>query len=117
MALVGNMAGTARTESPAAVRGESGERGCQDADMAAALDSAAALHRVRLWTGMAGRAREARRVVGVGQRGGAAYRTEATTTSGRHGRNGVKVAEASDSAAWAWEMVWSGRPRGRDGGT
>jgi hypothetical protein len=65
---------------------------------------------------MAGRAREARRVVGVGQRGGAAYRTEATTTSGRHGRNGVEVAEASDSAAWAWETVRSGRPRGRDGG-
>jgi hypothetical protein len=48
--------------------------------------------------GVAGQAREERRAVGVGQRGGAAYRTEATMTSGRHGRNNGEAAEASDRA-------------------
>jgi hypothetical protein len=94
MALAGNAAGTARTESPVATRGESGERDCRDVDTAVASDSMAASHRVRHRMGVAGRAREARHAVGVEQCGGAAYRTEATTTSGRHSRNSGEAAEA-----------------------
>jgi hypothetical protein len=71
---------------------------------------------MRLRTRVAGQAREARRVVGVGQCGGAAYRTEATVTSGRHGRNDGEATEASDSAAWARRMVRLERQRGRDDG-
>jgi hypothetical protein len=111
--LAGNAAWTARTESPAAVRGESGEHGCRDVDTAAASDSAVASHWVRLQIGVAGQAREARRVVSIGQRGGAAYRTEATATSGRHGRNDGEVA---DSTARPWETVRSGRRHVRRGG-
>jgi hypothetical protein len=109
MALTGNAAGTARMDSLAAARGESGERGYWDADTAAASDSAVASHRARLWTGVAGRAREARRMVGIRQRSGAAYRTKSTATSGRHGQNGGEAAEASDSVAWARKTVRSGR--------
>jgi hypothetical protein len=58
-----------------------------------ASDSAAASHRVRLRTGVVGRAREARCVVGVGQRGGAAYQMEATATLGQHGWNGGRGIE------------------------
>jgi hypothetical protein len=46
--------------------------------------------------GVAGRVREARQAVGVGQGSGAAYQTEATTTSGRNCWNIGKVDEASD---------------------
>jgi hypothetical protein len=111
--LVGNAAWTTRTESLAAVRGESGERSCRDADTTAASDTAAASHWVRLQIGVAGQAREARRVVGVGQHDGVAYRTEATVTLGQHGRNGGEVA---DSATRPWETVRSGRRHVRRGG-
>jgi hypothetical protein len=62
---------------------------------------------------VAGQAREARRVVGVGQRDDAAYRTEVMVTSGQHGRNSGEVA---DSAARPWETVRSGRWHVRRGG-